>query len=130
VVAGDAPLEDAARGGPDCPTAGRVTEVGATIEARMLHVLSLLCILAAVGGCDYSKLDGIGPGTAAAAMQKVEATLSVLLVSTVAHRAAVDAVMLICNPVARLLPSSLTGREASETGLSLGAAPMEGLKEP
>jgi hypothetical protein len=45
-----------------------------------LHVLSLLCILAAVGVPADSKLDGIRPGTSAAAMRKVEAQ-SVLLVS-------------------------------------------------
>jgi hypothetical protein len=63
-------------------------------------------------------------------MQKVEAKLSVLLVSNVAHRAALEAVMLMCDAVVRRLPSSLTGGEVSEPGLSLGAAPMEGLKEP
>jgi hypothetical protein len=38
--------------------------------------------------------------------------------------------MLICDGVVRLLPSSVTGGEASEPGLSRAAAPMEGLKEP
>jgi hypothetical protein len=73
VIAGDAPVKDAARGALDCPAADRVSEINATVDARMLRVASLLRILAAVVECDYSKLDGSGPWTAATAMQKVGA---------------------------------------------------------